>query len=86
MNLAKRINEYSAKYAAGGQMGIVINKTNNQDLTEIYNLAKQADLEILGSIPLDENLMKGSISRDSKLVKEAIENLYFRLNLPQENV
>ncbi|MBQ7764830.1 AAA family ATPase [bacterium] len=85
IDLAKRINEYSAKYAAGGQLGIVINKMNNIDMTEIYNLAKESGMEILGSIPYDENLAKGSIVRDSRIVVDAIENFYFRLNLPQEN-
>ena len=85
INLAKRIDEYSAKYAVGGQMGIVVNKAQNEGVSEVYSLAKDLEMEILGSIPYDENLAKGSISRDSKLVKEAIKNLYFRLNLPQEN-
>ena len=85
INLAKRIDEYSAKYAVGGQMGIVINKAKNQDLSEVYNLAKELEMEILGSIPYDEELAKGSISRESIDVIEAVKNLYFRLNLPQEN-
>lgn len=83
--LAKRIDEYSAKYAAGGQMGILINKAGAEDLSEVYALAKETDMEILGSVSLDEELAKGSITRESKLVTEAVKNLYFRLNLPQEN-
>ncbi|MCQ2743734.1 MAG: AAA family ATPase [bacterium] len=83
INLAKRIVEYSAKYAVGGQMGIVMNKTVNNDMTEVYNLVKEADTEILGAIPYDENLAKGSITRESEIVKDAVNQLYFRLNLPQ---
>ncbi len=83
INLAKRIVEYSAKYAVGGQMGIVMNKTVNNDMTEVYNLVKEADTEILGAIPYDENLAKGSITRESEIVKDAVGQLYFRLNLPQ---
>ena len=86
ISLAKRIEEYSAKYAAGGQMGIVINKAGSEDITEVYKFAKESDMEILGSIPYDDNLAKGSIDRKSTVVKEAVENLYFRLNLPQENI
>ena len=86
IKLAKRIDEYSAKYAAGGQMGIIINKAGKEDLSEVYSLAKEADMEILGAIPFDNNLSKGSITRDSSLVIDAISNLYFRLNLPQENI
>ena len=85
IKLAKRIDEYSAKYAAGGQMGIIINKAGAEDLSEVYSLAKDADMEILGSVSYDSNLAKGSINRESEVVKDAIRNLYFRLNLPQEN-
>lgn len=85
INLAKRIDEYSAKYAVGGQMGIVINKALNQDMTDVYKLAKESDMEILGAIPYDEHLAKGSVTRDSDIVTEAVKQLYFRLNLPQEN-
>ena len=85
IKLAKRIEEYSAKYAAGGQFGVVLNKATNQDVEKIYSLAKSFDMEILGSIPYDENLAKGSEDRVSDAVKDAVNNLYFRLNLPQEN-
>ena len=85
INLARRIDEYSAKYAAGGQLGVVINKAENKDMTEVYNLIRESDMEILGSIPFDSELAKGSISRESAIVKEALNHLYFRLNLPQEN-
>ena len=85
MKLTKRIVEYSAKYAVGGQMGIVINKANSEDLSEIYSLANETDVEILGSIPYDLELAKGSVNRESESVIESVRNLYFRLNLPQEN-
>lgn len=78
MNLAKRINEYSAKYAAGGQIGIVINKALNENLNEVSEYAKQSDMEILGTIPYDE-------FDDKRIVNESLKHLYFRLNLPQEN-
>lgn len=85
IKLAKRIDEYSAKYATGGQMGVILNKSENQDMTEIYSYAKDSDMEILGAIPYDENLAKGSLTRNSDIVTDAIKHLYFRLNLPQEN-
>lgn len=78
MNLAKRINEYSAKYAAGGQIGIIINKALNDNLNEVSEYAKQSDMEILGTIPYDE-------FDDKRTVGESLKHLYFRLNLPQEN-
>lgn len=85
IKLAKRIEEYSVKYAVGGQFGVVLNKATNDNVEEIFALAKSLDMDILGSIPFDEKLAKGSIERESSLVSEAIKNLYFRLNLPQEN-
>lgn len=85
INLAKRISDYSAKYAAGGQLGIVINKAADQDMTEVYAFAKKSDMEILGAIPYDIELAKGSIEKDSNIVVDAVKQLYFRLNLPQEN-
>lgn len=85
IKLVKRIDEYSAKYAAGGQLGIIINKIDNQDMTDVYELAKSSGLDILGTIPYDNNLGKGSTSRNSDIVNDAVSHLYFRLNLPQEN-
>jgi MinD superfamily P-loop ATPase len=63
----------------------VLNKAVQENIKEIYSLAKESDMEILGAIPFDENLIKGSITRDSNIVIDAVKNLYFRLNLPQEN-
>lgn len=82
-HLAKRIEEFSAKYAAGGQMGVVINKVGTKEITSVYELLKKYDLEILGVIPNDENLIQHSIERDSAIVQDAIRQFYFRLNLPQ---
>lgn len=82
-HLAKRIEEFSAKYAAGGQIGVVLNKVGNKELTSVYELLKKYDLEILGVIPNDDNLLHHSIERESQVVQEAIKQFYFRLNLPQ---
>lgn len=85
INLAKRISEFSAKYAVGGQMGVVINKVKNEDLNAISEQLKTADVEVLGSIPFDEHLATGVVDRKSEVVSEALNQFYFRLNLPQEN-
>lgn len=82
-HLAKRIEEFSAKYSAGGQIGVVLNKVENKEITSVYELLKKYDLDILGVIPFDENLVEHSIERDSQVVQEAIKQFYFRLNLPQ---
>jgi CO dehydrogenase maturation factor len=83
LHLARRIEEFSAKYAAGGQLGLLLNKVENKDMVEVYELLKKYDLDILGTIPTDEALLKGSMDRSSKVVQDAIKQFYFRLNLPQ---
>ncbi len=82
-HLAKRIEEFSAKYAAGGQLGVVINKVENNEIASIYGLLNKYQLDVLGVIPFDEHLKENSIARDSKIIQEAIKQFYFRLNLPQ---
>ncbi len=82
-HLAKRIKEFSAKYAAGGQIGVVINKAENTAMASIYELLKKYDLDILGVIPFDKELETNSISKESEKVQDAIKQFYFRLNLPQ---
>ena len=85
IKLAKRIVEFSTKYAAGGQLGVVVNKVSNQDMNSIDKKMKEAELDILGSIPFDENLAQGTTDWKSNIVRDSVEQLYFRLNLPQEN-
>lgn len=82
-HLAKRIEEFSSKYAAGGQLGVVINKVETDDISSVYEFLKRFDLDILGVIPTDNALIKKSMERDSDIVQEAIKQFYFRLNLPQ---
>lgn len=83
-HLAKRIEEFSAKYSAGGQIGVILNKVENKEITSVFELLKKYDLEILGVIPMDKDLIHHSIERESELVQESIKQFYFRLNLPQE--
>ncbi len=85
VKLTKRIAEFSSKYAAGGQLGVIVNKVNNQDLDSVYKTMKEADLDILGALPYDEKLAEGTSDWKSDIVVEALKQLYFRLNLPQEN-
>ena len=85
VKLAKRIAEFSVKHAAGGQLGVIVNKVNNQDLDSVYKTMKEAELEILGSIPFDNKLASGTSDWNSDIVADAVKQFYFRLNLPQEN-
>lgn len=78
-HLAKRIEEFSAKYAAGNQLGVIINKVENNDLQSVYDMLKRYDLDVLGVIPTDKEVK----NKSSKVVQDAIKQFYFRLNLPQ---
>ena len=84
LNLVKRIEEFSAKYAAGGQLGVVLNKVANANMPAVYKMAKEFDLDILGVIPFDEKISENPMERNSDKVVDAIKQFYFRLNLPQE--
>ena len=83
-HLAKRIEEFSSKYAAGGQLGVVINKVEDDNLSTVYDLLKKYDLDVLGTIPYHKKI--NPVDKDSKPVQEAIKQFYFRLNLPQVKV
>ena len=80
-HLAKRIEEFSSKYAAGNQLGVIINKVDNTDLASVYELLKRFDLDVLGVVPKDNEI--NSIDKESSLIQDAIKQFYFRLNLPQ---
>ena len=82
-HLAQRIKEFSAKHAAGNQLGVIINKVDNNALETLSGLLKKYELDIVGVIPYDENLEHNQVSKDSQVVQNAIESFYPRLNLPQ---
>lgn len=86
VKLAKRIAEFSVKHAAGGQLGVVVNKVKNENLNEVYQKMNEAELDILGAIPYDNKLEDGTSDWDSDIVNDAVKQFYFRLNLPQESV
>ena len=85
VKLTQRIAEFSVKHAAGGQLGVIVNKINNQDFSNASKAMTNAELDILGAIPFDENLKNGTEDWNSNIVQDAIKQFYFRLNLPQEN-
>lgn len=82
--LAKRIEEFSAKYAAGGQMCVVLNKVQNEKMDNIYAMLKHYNLDVVGTIPFDKELVDNPVERNSNIVKDSIKQFYSRLNLPQE--
>ncbi len=82
--LAKRIEEFSAKYAAGGQLGVIINRVRNERMQNVSNMLKCHELDVLGCIPFDEQLSENPLERKSAVVIDSIKQFYSRLNLPQD--
>ena len=82
--LAKRIEEFSAKYAAGGQMGVIINRVRDERMQNVSNMLKCHELDIVGCIPFDSELSEHPLERKSNVVVDSIKQFYSRLNLPQE--
>lgn len=83
IHLVKRIEEFSAKYSAGGQLGVILNKVGTTEITSVYELLKKYDLDVLGVVPFDQNLVENPIEKESPVIQDAIKQFYFRLNLPQ---
>ncbi len=81
--LAQRIEEFSAKYAAGGQMALVLNNVNNNEHDQVHEYLDKYNLEVLGIIPEDKALIQHSIDKNSQIVEDSIKGFFFRLNLPQ---
>jgi len=79
--LASRIEEYSAKYATEGQMGVVVNCVED-NAEQIYNIIEEYELNLIGTVPKDKNLMFGSFDKTSEIVKKAISQFIYRLNIP----
>ena len=84
VHLADRIREFSAKHAAGNQLGVVLNKVQNENMAYVSELLRKYNLDILGAIPYDENLINDPVGKESEIVQNAIKHFYPRLNLPQE--
>jgi len=80
-HLTNRIEEFSAKYAAGNQLGVIINKLENNDFAKTSETFKKYNLDVIGVIPFDNSI--DSVKKDSTIIQNAIKQFYFRLNLPQ---
>ena len=76
LSLASKITESSRKYAANGQLGVLINKAKKENMAEIIKNAKSLELDLIGCV---ERFQKA----DYNLLTSVLENLYSRMNLPQ---
>ena len=80
--VTNRIVEGSEKYAAEGQIGVVLNKVKNGIPENISCKLNENSLKILGVIPYDETLEMNGVIKTSKEVNKAINDTLLRLNLP----
>ena len=83
LSLARRIMDTDSKYCAGGQSGIILNMTDTQNTETQAQLLKKYEISVLGVIPKDSSLKDNGISKDSEKICSAMEQIYYRLNLPQ---
>ncbi|MCQ2958377.1 MAG: hypothetical protein MJ180_05710 [Candidatus Gastranaerophilales bacterium] len=72
--VATRIMEASEKYAAEGQLGLVLNKIKD-------NIPENISVK-LNDIPYDETLELNGVQKISKVVNKAVNDTILRLNLP----
>jgi len=80
---AAKIKESSLALAAPGQLGLVLNKVKNRQIPEnISNLLEDYEIDILGTLPYDENMENDCLSKESDILNESARELLFRLNLP----
>lgn len=83
VHLAKRIEEFSAKYATGGQLGVVLNKVKGSVTQHVSELLNKYHLDILGVLPYDETLELKGVSKDSEKITQTLGDILVRLNLPR---
>lgn len=80
--LASRITDASEKYAAEGQMGVILNKVKNGIPENLSVKLNENNLKILGVVEYDDTLEMNGVKKTSKLVNKAVNDTILRLNLP----
>ncbi|HSA06783.1 MAG TPA: AAA family ATPase [Candidatus Gastranaerophilales bacterium] len=79
---ASKIKESSHRFAAQGQLGVIINKVRDNRIPEnVAALLVENDMKIIGMLPYDENLEYENLMRDSEILTQAVDELLFKLNL-----
>lgn len=71
---ALKVAESSRKYVYEGQIGVILNKTNKENLNNAIELLNSFDLNLLGYIEKFNN--------EDKIINN-LESIYTRMNLPQ---
>ena len=74
--LSAKIAESSRKYSYDGLLGVILNKIKKEELNNATELLNSFELNLLGYLERFENIEKQDI-------KDIIEIIYSRMNLPQ---
>lgn len=78
-----KIHETSKKMAALGQIGIILNKIKEYKVPEIIAATlEEYDIDLIGRIPYDSNLVDDIVVKENEAVKAALKEVMYRLNLP----
>ncbi len=79
---ASKIKESSMRFAAQGQMGVILNKVKDNTVPEnISALLIEHDVKLIGLLPYDGDMEFVNLKRDSEMLVQAVDELLFRLNL-----
>jgi len=79
---AAKIKESSIRFAAQGQIGVIVNKVKDNTIPEnVSALLVENDIKIIGMLPYDGELEFQNLMRDSDVLTQAVDELLFRLNL-----
>lgn len=77
--LAAKIADSSRKYADGGHLGVILNKIKKEEMQNCSELLSALELNLIGCIKKFDNV-------DYDELKDALEDCYSRMNLPQIEV
>ncbi len=79
---AAKIKESSMRFAAQGQIGVIVNKVKENKIPDnIAALLVENDIKMIGMLPYDKNLEFENLMRESETVTRGVDELLFRLNL-----
>lgn len=79
---AAKIKESSLRFAAQGQMGVILNRVRDNKVPEnISAILVEQDIKMIGMLPYDTDLEYENLMRHSETLVQAVDELLFRLNL-----
>ena len=78
IEIAKKIEESSHKYITNGQIGVILNKAQSENVNESLNIINALELNLFGCVKKYDKI-------NYKELKDVLEVFYSRMNLPQKD-